>query len=220
MLPPEALYERWDLILRKAIGFVQQLRDDQLDTTPPDRPRSLRDLCYHVFTIGRIYKRAYDEDVRESWQGMMDPAPPDCQTAEAMARNYLDAGANARAAATPLVSAPTAAGAAAPNAPTEFVRVKARAGVLDSANYDPGIVTTPISANFSMKQQMIFDFQIPKALELFEQLRNRRPNSHQEFMREIIQKGNVRLPTLPRYYRYIYDPEVGEFFIERPANAD
>ena len=85
MLPPEALYERWDLILRKAIGFVQQLRDDQLDTTPPDRPRSLRDLCYHVFTIGRIYKRAYDEDVRESWQGMMDPAPPDCQTAEAMA---------------------------------------------------------------------------------------------------------------------------------------
>lgn len=107
-----------------------------------------------------------------------------------------------------------------PTEPTEFVRVKARAGVLDAENYDAAIVTTPISANSSMKQQMIFDFQIPKALELFEQLRNRKPNSHQEFMREIIQKGNIRLPTLPPYYRYIYDPEAGDFFIERPANAN
>ena len=75
MMTPQQLYERWDVILQKAIGFVRQLRDDQLPTTPPDRPRTLLDLCYHVFTIGRIYKRAYDEDSRESWQGMMDPAP-------------------------------------------------------------------------------------------------------------------------------------------------
>lgn len=106
------------------------------------------------------------------------------------------------------------------NEPTEFVREKARAGVIDKEKYDPGIVTTPISAHFSLSQQMIFDFQIPKALELFEQLRNRKPNSHQEFMREIIQKGNIRLPTLPPYYRYIYDPEEGDFFIEHPADSN
>lgn len=106
------------------------------------------------------------------------------------------------------------------NGPTEYVREKARAGVLDKENYDAGIITTPISANFSLKQQLIFDFQIPKALELFEQLRNRKPRSHQEFMQEIILKSNIRLPTLPPHYRYIYDPEEGEFFIEHPADSN
>jgi hypothetical protein len=99
-------------------------------------------------------------------------------------------------------------------------RVPARPGVSDKGKYDAGIFTTPLTANFSMKEQTIFNYTIPKALEIFEGVYNRRPRNHQEFMSEIIAKNNVHLPVLPPQHRYIYDPERGELMVERPKTGN
>jgi hypothetical protein len=109
---------------------------------------------------------------------------------------------------------------AAANGPVQYIREPARAGISDPSKYDKNIATTPLTASFSINQQLIFEASIPKALEIFEGTRNRKPNSHQEFMREIITKSNIRLPPLPPDYRYVYDPERGELMVEYPRPAD
>lgn len=105
-------------------------------------------------------------------------------------------------------------------AEVEMVRVPARAGVTGKGQYDPTIVGTPLTAHFSLKEQLMFDVAIPKALELFEQTRNRKVASQQEFMTEIIGKSNLRLPPLPPQYRYVYDPQRGELMVEMPRGAN
>lgn len=102
----------------------------------------------------------------------------------------------------------------------EMVRERARPGITDKGKYDPSIIGTPLTANFSLKEQLLFEVAIPKALDLFEQSRNRKVASHQEFMQEIIGKSNLRLPPLPPQHRYIYDPDRGELMIERPKGAE
>jgi hypothetical protein len=122
---------------------------------------------------------------------------------------------------SPEAEAEAAAAARAAQKPeVEMIREYARAGVSGRDKYDASIVFTPMHANFSLKEQAIFDLQIPKAMELFQGVHNRKPNSHAEFMREIIQKSNIRLPRLSEGARYIYDPEIGEFLIERPKPAN
>lgn len=113
-----------------------------------------------------------------------------------------------------------AAAQAAKPREVEMIREYARAGVTGRDKYDATIVFTPLHANFSLKEQAIFDLQIPKAMELFQGVHNRKPSSHAEFMREIIQKSNIRLPRLSEGARYVYDPEIGEFLIERPKPAN
>jgi hypothetical protein len=107
-----------------------------------------------------------------------------------------------------------------PPPPVEMVREVARAGVSDKGKYDPGIVTTPLTANFSLQQQMVFDMQIPRAMQIFEGLRNRKPDSHREFMSEIIGKHQIKLPSLPPEHRYVYDPERGQLMVERPKTGN
>jgi hypothetical protein len=102
----------------------------------------------------------------------------------------------------------------------EMVRVVAKAGVTDRGKYDPGIVTTPLTANFSLQEQIVFDGEVPAGLRNFEAARNRRPKDHQEFMSEVIRKYNIKLPPLPPQHRYIYDAESGKLMVERPKNAD
>jgi len=131
-------------------------------------------------------------------------------------------------AAMPEPQAPTFAPPPDPNAKApvekpvevEMVRVPARAGVTDKGKYDPTIVGTPLTAHFSLKEQLLFEVAIPKALTLFEQSRNRKVASQQEFMQEIIGKSNIRMPPLPPQYRYVYDPERGELMVEMPKASN
>ena len=41
--------------------------------------------------------------------------------------------------------------------------------------------------------------------------------SREEFMREIIKNGGIKLPELPRGQRYVYDPKRGELMVEKPV---
>ncbi|MEX2446365.1 MAG: DinB family protein [Dehalococcoidia bacterium] len=75
MLSPAELYAKWDHILAGACRYLRQIPDEGLTLTPPDRPRTLRDLGYHVVSIARVFIHAYDEGERESWRGIGGTTP-------------------------------------------------------------------------------------------------------------------------------------------------
>ena len=67
-LSPRELAERIDRILAAAQTLVSQFSAAQLDVVPPERKRSIRDLAFHVFRVGRSYIDAMDQGrLPETW---------------------------------------------------------------------------------------------------------------------------------------------------------
>jgi hypothetical protein len=93
----------------------------------------------------------------------------------------------------------------------------AAAGVTGKGNYQPGLITTPVSIYFRVQERLIFEVQIPHAMQLFEAENGYKPRSHEEFMEKIIKANNLELPDLPPGHRYVYDPERGELMVEHPG---
>lgn len=83
----------------------------------------------------------------------------------------------------------------------------------------PGFLTTPVQVYFRSQEHMAFRIQVPQALQLFEAEHGRKPQSHEEFWREIIEKNGIRLPNLPPGHRYVYDPQQGQLMVEVPAGS-
>lgn len=97
---------------------------------------------------------------------------------------------------------------------------KAEAGVSGKGNYSdaPAVMlpfTVPISQYFLTRDRTVFEMQIPKTMQLFEATEGRKPNSNEEFMTEIIVKGQIKLPELNNADdRYEYDPSDGELKVK------
>lgn len=120
--------------------------------------------------------------------------------------------ANAAGPAIPGLPIP---GAAAPQ--PNMVQEKAQAGVTGKGDYGaPGIVTTPISTYFQAKERIIFEIQIPGAMNLYVAEKGYKPKTQDDFMRDIIQANMIRLPELPAGHKYVYDPQKGELMVEHP----
>src|SRR5262249_6698823 len=67
-------------------------------------------------------------------------------------------------------------------------RVEAHAGVGKKGHYGgKSYVEAVVSARFSLEERIIFDAQIPKQMQIYKELNNRAPKSHEEFMKEIIE---------------------------------
>jgi hypothetical protein len=81
---------------------------------------------------------------------------------------------------------------------------------------DAGLITTPIAAYFSAREQIEFLIKIPEAMKMFKAINGRNPKSQEEFDREIIKASGVNLPELPEGSKYVYDPEKGELTVVRP----
>lgn len=100
-------------------------------------------------------------------------------------------------------------------------RVKADVGVgakgrgLDK--FQGGVLVTPAKAYFTLRERAIFQVQIPQAMQMYQALHGSAPQSHDQFMKEIIQANRIQLPELPTGQRYVYDPQAKELMVERPA---
>jgi glutaredoxin len=55
MFPPEELQRRLLAVLDGTIRFTRQLPEDSLGTMQPNRPRSYRDLVYHIVNIDEAF---------------------------------------------------------------------------------------------------------------------------------------------------------------------
>lgn len=82
--------------------------------------------------------------------------------------------------------------------------------------YGDGLVTPPVAAYFSVQERLVFDVQIPHAMQLYKAIQGHSPKTHDEFIREIITANQIRLPTLPAGHRYVYDPKSECLMVEHP----
>jgi hypothetical protein len=100
--------------------------------------------------------------------------------------------------------------------PVEEERQVAVAGVgKKGSRYGGGIITTPVSAYFGARERITF-INVQKAMRTFKALHDRDPESHEEFMKEIINENGISLPSLFEGERYEYDPEAGELMVVKP----
>ncbi len=68
-LPPEELIKRWIPVLRAAQRFIRQIPDAQLnERVIPNRDRSIRLLCHHVFRIGEAFLETVEGGVEYAVQ--------------------------------------------------------------------------------------------------------------------------------------------------------
>jgi hypothetical protein len=67
-LPPRELARRLDRILDSAQSLIARFDRAQLDTIPPERKRSIRDLGYHIFRVGLSFVDTMDRGhLPETW---------------------------------------------------------------------------------------------------------------------------------------------------------
>ncbi len=87
-LPPEELIKRWVLVLRAAQRFMRQLPDAQLnERVIPNRDRSIRLLCHHVFRIGEAFLETVEGGVEYAVQlANVPPRDGTCTTGDEIAR--------------------------------------------------------------------------------------------------------------------------------------
>jgi hypothetical protein len=79
--------------------------------------------------------------------------------------------------------------------------------------YGTGPVATPLKARWAAAERMVFDVQIPQAMNLYKATHGDPPASHDQFMAEIIEKNQINLPELPQGERYHYDPERAQLMV-------
>ena len=98
-----------------------------------------------------------------------------------------------------------------------MVQKKADVGVgKKGRGYGQGVIATPAATLYAVREKMVFQAQIPQAMNLFKAENDRAPKDHQEFMEKIIKANNIHLPELPEGDRYRYDPKTEQLMVESP----
>lgn len=82
MLAPETLVDRIDGILEAAHRFTRQLPEGELDTMLPDRPRSYRQLAYHIFNIPEVFLDRVEKDAPYTYESLLSVLPDGMETKE------------------------------------------------------------------------------------------------------------------------------------------
>jgi hypothetical protein len=97
------------------------------------------------------------------------------------------------------------------------VQKKAEVGVgAKGRGYGQGVVATPAASLFAAQERLVFDVEIPHALDLFKATEGRGPKDNDEFMQRIIKENHIKLPELPEGDRYMYDPKTELLMVESP----
>lgn len=93
MLEPGELVDRIDNILAAAGRFAAQIPEDGLDTLLPGRPRTYRQLAYHIFQIPDVFLDRVEHDAPYTYEALLSRLPERLATRQ----DLLDYGAGVRA---------------------------------------------------------------------------------------------------------------------------
>lgn len=80
MLSPDQMLDRLNGILGGAQRFARQIPEDQLDTLLPGRPRSYRQLAYHIFQIPDVFLNRVEHDAPYTYEALISRLPAEMQT--------------------------------------------------------------------------------------------------------------------------------------------
>lgn len=92
MLRPAEMHERIDGILAAAHRFASQVPEDRLDDMLPKRPRSYRELAYHIFNIPEVFLDRVEHDKPYTYEALLSKLPPGMDSKD----DLLDYGAEIR----------------------------------------------------------------------------------------------------------------------------
>lgn len=109
--------------------------------------------------------------------------------------------------------------------PADMAPTRAKVGVgKSSRNLDykgpQRMVASPAATLFRTKEKIVFEIQIPHALNLYKALKGKGPQSHDEFMKSIIQANNIKLPELPQGQHYEFNVEKQELWVHPDETND
>ena len=82
MLAPGELVERIDAILAGAGRFAAQIPASELDTLLPGRPRTYRQLAYHIFQIPDVFLDRVEHDAPYTYEALLSRVPASIATRE------------------------------------------------------------------------------------------------------------------------------------------
>ena len=92
MLAPAEMVARINGILSAAHRFTGQIPEDKLDSMLPGRPRSYRQLAYHIFQIPEVYLNRVEHDAPYTYESLLSNLPPHVKTKD----DLLNYGAGVR----------------------------------------------------------------------------------------------------------------------------
>lgn len=75
MLTPEELKDKVLMILDAAGRYLKQIPEDKLDVVLPGRPRSYRQLVYHVFDIPKVFLDRVEHDAPYTYEALISVLP-------------------------------------------------------------------------------------------------------------------------------------------------
>ena len=82
------------------------------------------------------------------------------------------------------------------------------------------LMAGPVKAYFNAREKIIFDIALPKSAQLFNALNDRNPKTHEEYMKEVVESAQIKLPELPAGMVYRYRPDVNELWVEAEKKKD
>ncbi len=119
-----------------------------------------------------------------------------------------------QAAKTPTPTAQTPAAQPAAKDPNAGSK-EAKVGVGKKlSRLSKSLICTDFAALYCVEERLVFEVQIPKAMQLFQATEGRYPKSHGEFMEKIIKEGQIHLPELWEGETYRYDPKTAELWVD------
>ena len=80
MLAPGEIVIRIKTILTAAERYLAQIPEAQLDTMLPHRPRSYRQLSYHIFQIPQVFLDHVENDEPYTYEALISQLPADINT--------------------------------------------------------------------------------------------------------------------------------------------
>ncbi|MDA0997389.1 MAG: glutaredoxin domain-containing protein [Proteobacteria bacterium] len=80
MLSPGELKDKVLMVLDAAARYLGQIPDDKLDVILPGRPRSYRQLVYHVFDIPKVFLDRVEHDAPYTYEALKSVLPADMKT--------------------------------------------------------------------------------------------------------------------------------------------
>ena len=89
MLAPEDMLKRINGILSAALRFTGQIPENKLDDMLPGRPRSYRQLAYHIFQIPDVFLNRVEHDAPYTYEALISKLPPGIKSKD----DLLDYGA-------------------------------------------------------------------------------------------------------------------------------
>jgi len=84
MLTPEALKDKVLMILDAAGRYLRQIPEEKLDVVLPGRPRSYRQLVYHVFDIPKVFLDRVEHDAPYTYEALKSILPEGMTTKDTL----------------------------------------------------------------------------------------------------------------------------------------